>query len=248
MKSVMLFAGLYLVALGVGGIKGSLLTLGAEQFDDTILEGRNKRSTFFNYYIFCLSCGALIAVTFIVWIADNKGWQWGFGISTATILISIPIFLLGSTTYRNKVPRGSAITAILKVLTTSVYNTCMCTAPCNAVESIKASEEELYPANEQEAAHISTETEFLNRALECTVKEVEEDKIVVKFLPIFMSTIMLNCCLAQLSTFSIQQAATMNTKIGSLKVPPASLPVFPVLFIMVLAPMYNHIIIPLQER
>ncbi|KAB1217410.1 Protein NRT1/ PTR FAMILY 4.6 [Morella rubra] len=45
-----------------------------------------------------------------------------------------------------------------------------------------------------------------------------------------MSTVMLNCCLAQLSTFSVQQAATMNTKLGSLKVPPASLPVVPVLF------------------
>ncbi|CAN1262393.1 Protein NRT1/ PTR FAMILY 4.7 [Linum perenne] len=30
---------------------------------------------------------------------------------------------------------------------------------------------------------------------------------------------MLNCCLAQLSTFSVQQAATMNTKLGSFKVP-----------------------------
>ncbi|CAI0379476.1 unnamed protein product [Linum tenue] len=30
---------------------------------------------------------------------------------------------------------------------------------------------------------------------------------------------MLNCCLAQLSTFSVQQAATMTTKLGSLKVP-----------------------------
>ncbi|KAK1373323.1 Peptide transporter PTR1 [Heracleum sosnowskyi] len=256
-KSVMLFAGLYLVALGVGGIKGSLLTHGAEQFDDTILEGRKKRSTFFNYYIFCLACGALVAVTFVVWIADNRGWQWSFGISTATILISIPIFLLGSTKYRNRVPRGSAITAILKVLTAAVYNTCMCITPCNAVVSVKHSEEELYPANEQEAAQIPVETEFLNRAvndkpdypaLVCTVKEVKDVKIVVKILPIFMSTIMLNCCLAQLSTFSVQQAATMNTKIGSLKVPPASLPVFPVLFIMVLAPMYNHVIIPFARK
>lgn len=59
-----------------------------------------------------------------------------------------------------------------------------------------------------------------------------------------MSTVMLNCCLAQLSTFSVQQAATMNTYIGALKVPPASLPIFPVIFTMILAPVYNHIIIP----
>lgn len=97
---------------------------------------------------------------------------------------------------------------------------------------------------------------FLNKAvmepihpmLKCTVKEVEEVKIVFKILPIFMSTIMLNCCLAQLSTFSVQQSATMNTNLGSFKVPPASLPIFPVLFIMILAPVYNHIIVPFARK
>lgn len=114
-EEVMLFAGLYLVALGVGGIKGSLPSHGAEQFDDTTPQGRKQRSSYFNYYVFCLSCGALIAVTLVVWIEDNKGWQWGFGISTAAILISIPVFLLGSSTYRNKVATGSPITTISKV-------------------------------------------------------------------------------------------------------------------------------------
>lgn len=113
---MMLFSGLYLVALGVGGIKGSLPPHGAEQFDETTFEGRNKRSAFFNYFIFCLSCGALIAVTLVVWMEDNKGWQWGFGISTLTIVASIPIFLLGSPTYRIKTPAGSPITTIFKVL------------------------------------------------------------------------------------------------------------------------------------
>lgn len=84
--------------------------------------------------------------------------------------------------------------------------------------------------------------------LKSTIKQVEEVKCVLKILPIFMSTIMLNCCLAQLSTFSIQQAATMNTKVGSFKIPPASLPVFPVLFIIILAPVYNHLIIPFSQK
>lgn len=114
-KAVILFAGLYLVALGVGGIKGSLPPHGAEQFDEHTQEGRKQRSTFFNYYVFCLSFGALIAVTFVVWIEDNKGWQWGFGIATVAILISIPLFLLGSAKYRIKIPTGSPITTIFKV-------------------------------------------------------------------------------------------------------------------------------------
>ncbi|TQD87440.1 hypothetical protein C1H46_027030 [Malus baccata] len=84
--------------------------------------------------------------------------------------------------------------------------------------------------------------------LHCTVKQVEEVKIVLKILPIFACTIMLNCCLAQLSTFSVQQAATMDTKLGSLKVPPASLPIFPVLFIMILVPVYDFFIIPFARK
>lgn len=88
----------------------------------------------------------------------------------------------------------------------------------------------------------------VHQTLSCTKKQVEDVKIVMKTIPIFASTIMLNCCLAQLSTFSVQQAATMNTNLGSLKVPPASLPIFPVLFIMILAPVYNHIVLPFARK
>ncbi|KAJ6977362.1 protein NRT1/ PTR FAMILY 4.6-like [Populus alba x Populus x berolinensis] len=263
----MLFAGLYLVALGVGGIKGSLPPHGAEQFDENTLQGRKQRSAFFNYYVFCLSCGALIAVTIVVWVEDNKGWQWGFGVSTATILLSIPIFLIGSPVYRTKVPIGSPVTTIFKVLAAAVYKSYKFRDSSNSAIGMdtsrtsyttETSEGEDRNTKRKEPSQTPTESlEFVNRAvknktvnpmLESTAEQVEEVKIVLRILPIFMSTIMLNCCLAQLSTFSVQQASTMNTDLGSLKVPPASLPVFPVVFIMILAPIYNHIIIPFARK
>ncbi|KAK7309566.1 hypothetical protein RJT34_06398 [Clitoria ternatea] len=262
-KAAMLFGALYLVALGVGGIKGSLPAHGGEQFDENTPSGRKQRSTFFNYFVFCLSCGALIAVTFVVWIEDNKGWQWGFAISTISIFISIPVFLSGSTTYRNKIPSGSPLTTILKVLVAALLNSCtyrntssavmnMASSPSNPHSSRIESEEEIVKGSTGSETP-TMDLKFLNKAvtnkpmyssLECTVEQVEDVKVVLKVLPIFACTIMLNCCLAQLSTFSVEQAATMNTKLGSLKVPPASLPIFPVLFIMILAPIYDHIIIP----
>ncbi|KAL9170669.1 hypothetical protein ABFS82_04G161200 [Erythranthe guttata] len=253
-KAAMLYAGLYTVALGVGGIKGSLPPHGAEQFDEHTPHGRKQRSAFFNYFVFCLACGALIAVTFVVWIEDNKGWQWGFGIATASILMSIPIFVLGSNTYRIKVPIGSPITTIFKVLTAATYNFWTSRKSNAAIDDVSTT-----PSTAIEETP-TQDLEFLNHALSpnttetppqylhCTTKQVEEVKSVIKILPIFMSTIMLNCCLAQLSTFSVQQAATMNTVIGSLRIPPASLPVFPVLFIMVLAPVYNHIMVPYSRK
>ncbi|EXB63809.1 Nitrate transporter 1.2 [Morus notabilis] len=265
-KAAMLFLGLYLVALGVGGIKGSLPSHGAEQFDESTPQGRKQRSTFFNYFVFCLSCGALIAVTLVVWIEDNKGWEWGFGISTLSILLSIPVFLAGSALYRNKIPSGSPLTTIFKVLVAALVNTCIRKSPSNAIASmgtpssptiISREVEENAKTEESTEAPTTTSLKFLNRAavnnpvhaaLECSLQQVEEVKVVCRIFPIFACTIMLNCCLAQLSTFSVQQAATMNTKLGSLKVPPASLPVFPVVFIMILAPLYDHFIIPFARR
>ncbi|XP_068327129.1 protein NRT1/ PTR FAMILY 4.6-like [Pyrus communis] len=271
-KAAMLFLGLYLVALGVGGIKGSLPSHGAEQFDESTPQGRKQRSTFFNYFIFCLSCGGLIAVTLVVWIEDNKGWEWGFGIATISIFLSIPVFLAGSALYRNKIPNGSPLTTIFKVLIAATLHSCVTKSPSNAIVSMTPSPSSSTPIahavsesntaeKENYATHDQTPTEslkFLNRAvlvnkpvhdkLHCTVKQVEEVKIVLKIFPIFACTIMLNCCLAQLSTFSVQQAATMDTKLGSLKVPPASLPIFPVLFIMILAPVYDFFIIPFARK
>lgn len=127
------------------------------------------------------------------------------------------------------------------------------TSPSNPTNS----KEEKREASMQPSQTLTNSLTILNRAvtskpiwqgLQCSIEQVEEVKIVTRILPIFASTIMLNCCLAQLSTFSVQQAATMNTKVGSLKVPPASLPVFPVVFIMILAPIYDHIIIPFARR
>ncbi|MBA0718247.1 hypothetical protein Golax_006002, partial [Gossypium laxum] len=268
-KAAMLFMGLYLVALGIGGIKGSLPTHGAEQFDENTPQGRKQRSTFFNYFVFSLSFGALIAVTFVVWIEDNKGWEWGFAISTIAILLSIPIFLAGSTFYRNKIPFGSPLTTICKVLVAAMLNnSCVSRSPSNAIANLTTSPsyrtqtskeaEENAKQSEQGGDEIPTKSlKFINRAvenkpaypaLECSVQQVEEVKVVLKILPIFACTIILNCCLAQLSTFSVEQAATMNAKLGSLKIPPASLPVFPVVFIMILAPVYDHLIIPFARR
>lgn len=154
---------------------------------------------------------------------------------------------------------------VLQVLTAAIYNSCKCRNSSNAVAGMQSSPSHTSRNKtcgdsklEAMANQIPTESlRFLNRAicnnpahhkLQCSVKEVEEVKIVLRILPIFMSTIMLNCCLAQLSTFSVQQAATMNTKIGSLVIPPASLPIFPVIFIMILAPLYNHLITPFARK
>ena len=82
----------------------------------------------------------------------------------------------------------------------------------------------------------------------CTVTQVEETKILIRMLPIIVSTIFMNTCLAQLQTFTIQQSTTMNTNLGGFKVPGPSVPVIPLMFMFVLIPLYDRVFVPLARR
>lgn len=78
--------------------------------------------------------------------------------------------------------------------------------------------------------------------------QVEEVKILIKLLPIPACTIMLNLILTEFLTLSVQQAYTLNTHMGHLKLPVTCMPVFPGLSIFVLLSLYYVAFVPLSRR
>lgn len=68
------FVGLYLIALGTGGIKPCVSSFGADQFDDSDEAEKKKKSSFFNWFYFSINIGALVAASCLVWIQTNVGW------------------------------------------------------------------------------------------------------------------------------------------------------------------------------
>ncbi|KAH0918535.1 hypothetical protein HID58_026195 [Brassica napus] len=71
--------------------------------------------------------------------------------------------------------------------------------------------------------------------------EVAETRTFLGLLPIFFSTIAMNCCLAQLSTFSVQQGMIMDRKLfGSFEIPVPSLVAIPLLLVILSAPLYDY--------
>ncbi|QCE16565.1 protein NRT1/ PTR FAMILY 4.5-like [Vigna unguiculata] len=256
----MLYSGLYLVALGTGGIKAALPALGADQFDEKDPKEAPKLSSFFNWFLFSLTIGSIIGVTFIVWIGANQGWDWSFIICTIAILFSIVFICMGNSLYRNNVPKGSPLVRIIQVFVAAFRNRKL---------QIPDNTDELHEIHEKQRGdnvEILKRTEqfrFLDRAAVvesstgsstsehwklCTVTQVEETKILIRMLPIILSTIFMNTCLAQLQTFTVQQSTTMNTKIGGFKVPGASLPVIPLLFMFILIPLYDRVFVPIARR
>ncbi|KAK8655316.1 hypothetical protein V6N13_107898 [Hibiscus sabdariffa] len=82
----------------------------------------------------------------------------------------------------------------------------------------------------------------------CTVTQVEEVKILIKLIPIPACTIMLNAILTEFLTLSVQQAYTMNTHMGKLKLPVTCMPVFPGLSIFLILCLYYSVFVPISRR
>lgn len=82
-----------------------------------------------------------------------------------------------------------------------------------------------------------------------TLTDVEEVKLVIRMLPIWATTIMFWTVYAQMTTFSVSQATTMDRHIGkSFQIPPASLTVFFVGSILLTVPIYDRVVVPITRR
>ncbi|KAG5127307.1 hypothetical protein AAZX31_10G133100 [Glycine max] len=253
--AVMFYSSLYLLALGMGGVRGSLTAFGADQFDEKKNPGEAKAlASFFNWILLSSTLGSIIGVTGVVWVSTQKAWHWGFIIITIASSIGFLTLALGKPFYRIKTPGQSPILRIAQVIVVAFKNRKL---------PLPESDEELYEVYEdatlEKIAH-TNQMRFLDRASilqeniksqqwkVCTVTQVEEVKILTRMLPILASTIIMNTCLAQLQTFSVQQGSVMNLKLGSFTVPAPSIPVIPLLFMSILIPLYEFFFVPFARK
>ncbi|XP_039049867.1 protein NRT1/ PTR FAMILY 4.5-like [Hibiscus syriacus] len=264
-EAAILYIGLCLVALGTGGIKAALPLLGADQFDSKDPKEAIQLSSFFHWFMFSMTVGSLAGVTFVVWVSSNKGWDWAFGACTVLALLEILFLCIGKPFYRDNSPKGSPVIRILQVLVAAIRNRHL---------TIPRKEDELHEIYDKgtvvesnEIIQRTSQFRFLDRAAVhdepswgasasstpgpwklCTVTQVEETKILLRMLPIVLSTIFLSTCLAQLQTFSVQQSMTLNTHIFGFKIPAPSLPVIPLIFNLIFFAIYDRIFVPLARR
>lgn len=115
-----LYAALYLIAIGTGGIKPCVSSFGADQFDESERREKKSKSSFFNLFYFFINIGALIAASVLVYIQTNVGWGWGFGIPAVCMANAVVCFFFGTLLYRNQRPAGSPLTCIAQVLVASL--------------------------------------------------------------------------------------------------------------------------------
>lgn len=111
----MFYLALYIIAVGNGGTKPNISTMGADQFDDFEPKERIQKLSLFNWWWSSVLVGILFSSTFLVYIQDNVGWPLGYGLPTVGFAVSVLVFLLGTPFYRHKLPLGSPLTKMAKV-------------------------------------------------------------------------------------------------------------------------------------
>ncbi|KAF9672803.1 hypothetical protein SADUNF_Sadunf11G0082200 [Salix dunnii] len=226
------FFGLYLIALGTGGIKPCVSSFGADQFDDTDPMERVKKGSFFNWFYFSINIGSLVSSSLMVYIQDEAGWGLGFGIPALFMGIAIASFFSGTPLYRFQRPVGSPVTRMCQVmLRHSVRGIwrCLDKAAIMSEAEIKSGD-------------------FTDPWRLCTVTQVEELKILIRMFPIWATGIVFFAVHAQMSTIFVEQGMLMDRKIGSFNIPPASMTTIDVITVIFWVPIYDRVIVPIARK
>ncbi|GAU20738.1 hypothetical protein TSUD_231520 [Trifolium subterraneum] len=217
---LVLYLALYVTALGTGGLKSSVSGFGSDQFDESDEEEKKGMIKFFSWFYFFVSLGSLAAVTVLVYIQDNQGRSWGYGICAVAIVIGLLVYLSGTRKYRIKQLVGSPLTQIAVVVVAAWRKRHM---------QLPSDSSLLYEEDD--------------------ILYVEEVKMIIRMLPIWATTIMFWTIHAQMTTFSVSQATTMDCYIGkSFEIPAASMTVFLIGTILLTVPLYDRFIRPVAKK
>ncbi|KAE9592739.1 hypothetical protein Lal_00029247 [Lupinus albus] len=256
---MMFFLAIYVASIGDGGHKPCVQTFAADQFDEDTMEEREKKSSFFNWWYMGVVAGSTIPVFLIPYLQQNGWWAMGFGLLAGVLGIALAVFLLGIKRYRKEGPYGSPFTRLAQVFVA-------------ATRKWRVNDTEM---NHQEPPHIHSqkfisllhthEYRFLDKAMMidevdatsktidpwrlCSVTQVEEVKLILRLIPIWLSCIIFTVVQAQGHTYFVKQADTLDRSIGAnFLVPPAVIQGLVGIIILIAVPIYDKVFMPLARK
>ncbi|OVA05229.1 Proton-dependent oligopeptide transporter family [Macleaya cordata] len=254
LQVIFFFSSLYLVAIAQGGHKPCVQAFGADQFDGRDPEESKSKSSFFNWWYFGVYGGNAISLSILNYIQDNLNWGLGFGIPCVSMVIALVIFLLGTKSYRYSFTddKRSPFVRIGQVFVVAARNWGATTPLVSDIEE-EASQKTSFRAG-------SHQFKFLDKALisasdgsrydqsVCSISQVEEAKVVLRLVPIWVTCLIYAVVFAQSSTFFTKQGNTMDRSIGpDFQIPAASLQTFIGLSIILFIPIYDRVFVPISR-
>ncbi|XP_061351371.1 protein NRT1/ PTR FAMILY 5.4-like [Gastrolobium bilobum] len=263
------FVALYVLSIGDGGHKPCVQTFAADQFDDDTPEEKDAKSSFFNWWYLGIVAGSTAAVFVVIYLQDNVGWGVGLGVLAAVLALALALFLLGIKRYRKESPAGSPLTRLAQVFVAAARKWRVQDTPGhNNYCYDEENHDEPHRLHVPPKFHTLQQTHqcrFLDKAIIideidasrkirdpwrlCTVTQVEEAKLVIRLIPIWLSCLMFTVVQAQVHTYFTKQGSTLIRSIGPhFQIPPASLQGLVGITILFAVPIYDRVFVPLARR
>jgi len=251
------YLALYVLAVGAGGTKANISTMGADQFDDFDPKEKLQKASFFNWWLFTVFSGLLLGNIFLVYIQDRVGFAFGYGMSTAGLIISVIIFLIGTPFYRHKVQKGSPFIRMAQVIVAAARKWRV-SLPSDPTHLYEVDPKE-YVAEGRSPISLTPTLRFLEKAATkdgsfrpwklCPITQVEETKIVIRMLSIWVAMFMPHTLVSLLSTLFIKQGTRLNRHMGShFEIPPGSLASFHIVSMLVTIVVYDRVLVRIFRR
>ncbi|XP_075637384.1 protein NRT1/ PTR FAMILY 5.5-like [Castanea sativa] len=147
-----------------------------------------------------------------------KPWSVRFGIPAICTVVATFLFTTGYCSYRRDKPQGSPLKTLCRVFVASASKMCR-HLPSNDnqvphTRSLRCLDKAAIEVQTQNQEQIEQ-----SRWKLCTREEVEETKMVIHMIPMWMTFIMCGVVISIGNTYFLEQATDMNRKVGKLKVP-----------------------------
>ncbi|XP_063069418.1 solute carrier family 15 member 1-like [Engraulis encrasicolus] len=228
---VLAMIGLFLIALGTGGIKPCVSAFGGDQFED---HQTRQRSTFFSVFYLCINAGSLLS-TIITPIlraqecgihSQQKCYPLAFGVPAALMVVALVVFVVGSGMYVKTAPTGNIMGQVSKCIGFAIKNR----------YRHRSSQ---YPSREH---WMDWATEKYDKLL------IQQIKMVLKVLFLYLPLPMFWTLFDQKGSRWTLQATTMDGNFGFLILQPDQMQTLNPILILTLVPITDRLIYPLIEK
>uniref|UniRef100_W5KAH8 Solute carrier family 15 member 1 n=1 Tax=Astyanax mexicanus TaxID=7994 RepID=W5KAH8_ASTMX len=223
--------GLFLIAVGTGGIKPCVAAFGGDQFQD---HQEKQRSTFFSIFYLSINAGSLLS-TLITPIlraqecginSQQKCYPLAFGVPAALMAVALVVFIAGSSMYTKAAPKGNIMLEVCKCIGFAIKNRFN-------------HRSKVYPKREH---WMDWANEKYNKLL------IAQVKMVLKVLFLYIPLPMFWALFDQQGSRWTLQATTMDGNFGAFIVQPDQMQTVNPILILVMVPIVDSVVYPLIKK
>uniref|UniRef100_A0A4W6G7M4 Solute carrier family 15 member 1 n=1 Tax=Lates calcarifer TaxID=8187 RepID=A0A4W6G7M4_LATCA len=228
---VLSMVGLFLIALGTGGIKPCVAAFGGDQFGE---HQDRQRRTFFSVFYLCINGGSLLSTIITPVLraqecgiySKQKCYSLAFGVPAALMVVALVVFIIGSGMYYKAEPQGNIMLDVCKCIGFAIKNR-------------YRHRSKQYPKRQH---WMDWAEEKYDKLL------IAQIKMVLKVLFLYIPLPMFWTLFDQKGSRWTLQATTMDGNFGALVIQPDQMQTVNPILILTLVPIMDSLIYPLIKK